>query len=461
MYRAISYRAIALVTVASVAAACSSLGGDAGTGPTPSSGRPGAVGGRLDDVFSRAEANLEWPRGYCVETYSRIADLAGQLASATEENANVRRDAIILTHQARATVNECDVFDNGKRPAQLENRYLRADMQIWAAQLEFDRTHPGNQELSTNASSAANPVASPPDGFTPLQKYRDCTDIACPTFVALPSGNFQMGGTPVEQERLEIDDYRAAWESPRHEVAINKPFGIADTEVTRAQFEAFAKETGYQIPAGCIEFPPPPDSTTATSSMWNANGTWTDPHIPQGPADPVVCVSRPDAESFARWLSKKTGATYRLPTEAEWEYAARAGTESPYYWGWNINEGCNYAAGYDQRTAAATGYGFPTQVGCDDGAAYTRAVGSYLPNAWGLFDVTGNAREWVSDAWEPNLISGPTTEAPRTAGVHEFPVLRGGAWDYMPQNLRIAYRSAYYSNYIRSYMWGFRLVREF
>ncbi|GGH58269.1 hypothetical protein GCM10007359_04270 [Rothia aerolata] len=226
-------------------------------------------------------------------------------------------------------------------------------------------------------------------------------------------------------------------------------------------FRQFVAETGYAMPAGGVGFPAPPETMDPTSSMYREGVTWENPGIPQdSDQHPVVQVSRADAQAFARWVSVKTGQNWRLPTEAEWEYAARAGTQTAYFWGEDINDGSEYAAGYDIRSDEVTGYGFPDRMEADDHAAYTAEIGSYKPNPWGLYDVTGNAREWVADYWEPNLESGPYTEEARTAGVAEFPVLRGGGWDYMPQNLRIAYRSAYYNNYIHSNMWGFRLVRD-
>lgn len=242
-----------------------------------------------------------------------------------------------------------------------------------------------------------------------------------------------MGGDEAELERHDVDEYRQEWESPKHEVNITKRFGITPTEVTREMFAAFVQDTGYATAPNGIGFPEPPETTEPTSSMYREGVTWQEPGIPQdSDKHPVVHVSRADAEAFAEWLSAKTGQTWRLPPEVEWEYAARAGTDSASFLGQDVN----------------------------DGAEYTAEVGSYKPNAWGLYGMTGNAREWVSDYWEPNLESGPNDEQPRTAGVSTFPVLRGGAWDYMPQNLRIAYRSANYNNYIHSTMWGFRLVRE-
>lgn len=242
-----------------------------------------------------------------------------------------------------------------------------------------------------------------------------------------------MGGDEAELERHDVDEYRQEWESPKHEVNITKRFGITPTEVTREMFAAFVQDTGYATAPKWNWFPRTARDHRANIFDVSRGGYLAGARHPQdSDKHPVVHVSRADAEAFAEWLSAKTGQTWRLPPEVEWEYAARAGTDSASFLGQDVN----------------------------DGAEYTAEVGSYKPNAWGLYGMTGNAREWVSDYWEPNLESGPNDEQPRTAGVSTFPVLRGGAWDYMPENLRIAYRSAYYNNYIHSTMWGFRLVRE-
>ena len=419
---------------------------------------------KLNKTFTTAEANTAWPKGMCTSVYTDIKNDSATLSTQTANRPNLvqlHTDAGILNESAKAMLNECATFDGPNRPAQLENRYLRVDMQLWAEQFKLDLDAPHNTANATKTRGKANVITTVADGKKKdLSTFRDCSDAICSTFTVIPKGTYMMGGTAKEQELINVQDYRRAWESPRHKVSINKRFAISNTEVTRGQFAQFVKETGYRVANGCVGFPPPPNSQSSDSSMWRAGNSWRNPGFAQTDNDPVVCISRPDAQAYATWLSKKTGQNYRLPSEAEWEYAARAGTTSPYFWGWDINDGCAYAAMYDQRSDKATGYGFKPKAECDDHAAYTNRVGSYKPNPWGLFDVTGNAREWTSDAWEPNLNSGPYTEAPRTGGVKQFPVLRGGGWDYMPQNERIAYRSSYYSNYIRSNMWGTRLVRE-
>ena len=420
---------------------------------------------RLNVIFEEAESNLEWQPGYYRDVYTRIRDEATTLEKAVnaDDNPQLKRDAGILRDEAEAMLGEEDEFEAEEPPAQLENRYTRADMQLWRDRLDFAIANPDNDERPTaGIEQVSQDKATANDGeLEDLQSYADNAGDFQVDFTVIPTGEFQMGGDEPEWQRHDVDSERREWESPKHPVTISKRYGIMNTEVTRDMFAKFVEETGYATAAGGIGFPPPPDSTSSTSSMYREGVTWQEPGIPQESGKhPVVQVSRADAEAFANWLSAKTGQTWRLPSEAEWEYAARAGTDTAYFWGEDVNDGNEYAAGYDVRTDEATGYGFEPIMETDDGAAYTAEVGSYKPNPWGLYDMTGNAREWVQDYWEPNYDSGPDSEAPRTGGEKTFPVLRGGAWDYMPQNLRIAYRSAYYNNYIHSTMWGFRLVRE-
>ncbi|MEX3609535.1 SUMF1/EgtB/PvdO family nonheme iron enzyme [Rothia sp. LK2588] len=415
----------------------------------------------LNRIFKEAEAVTQWPKGYYRDVYTRILKASQKLIDTTSAQINpqLALDAGILNRQAQAMLNEESQFEQEKRPAQLENRYTRVDMQLWRDRLAFDLKNPYNEQKATAGVTAV--AQSAPAANKPLETYSDNAGSFRVNYKVIPAGTFEMGGDQAEWERHNVDDYRRVWESPKHPVTIRRNFGIMPTEVTRDMFAAFVAETGYAMPAGGVGFPAPPQSQDPNSSMYRPGVTWQNPGIPQNSgSEPVVQVSRVDAKAFARWLSAKTGQNWRLPSEAEWEYAARAGTTTAYYWGEDINDGNEYAAGYDVRTDAATGYGFKPMMETDDGAAYTAPVASYKPNAWGLYDMTGNAREWVADYWEPNLESGPYTEQARTSGVEEFPVLRGGAWDYMPQNLRIAYRSAYYNNYIHSNMWGFRLVRD-
>jgi formylglycine-generating enzyme required for sulfatase activity len=241
------------------------------------------------------------------------------------------------------------------------------------------------------------------DSQLPVE-IQDCT--VCPVMVELPAGSFLMG--TAEADRL-IDPRTgkpAKNDMPQHPVTIGTPFAIGKFEVTAKQFGDFVSASGYQPEAPCMEFSPPESFTISADFNWNDTG------FPQTNDAPVGCVSFFDAQAYAAWLSTISGNTYRLPTEAEWEYAARAGSTTPFYWGTDTAVVCDYAnvrsAGaftISKRQAEAdVSPGFP----CDDGFAHSAPVGSFLPNAFGLYDMQGNAWEWVTDCNHKNYAGAPT-----------------------------------------------------
>lgn len=412
-------------------------------------------------TLSEAEKKGSWPAGYCEKTYSDIAEISNKaysLSKETNNTAEITENFRQLNKQAEAMLKLCGDFDNNTFPGgQLQTRYLRADMSLWKAQ--FDMLFNNNPTPLSKINIVRSNSAKPAEKLKDFQKFRDCEDFYCSQMVVLPKGNYLMGGTPEEHLALNVDKYRADWESPRHAVQIGNAFAISTTEVTVQDFAQFVQETKREMAAGCLAFPGYPAMSNREYAIYQPNLSWENPGFEQSAMSPVTCVTRTDAEDYAIWLSAKTGVHYRLPSEAEWEYAARAGTNTPYFWGNKVEDGCNYATFYDESTDKATGFRF-IMAKCDDKTPYTATVANFKPNNWGIYDITGNVREWVSDAWESSYETGPYTEAPRKTGVSQFPVLRGGAWNYMPQNVRIAYRSAYYSWPMRANMWGFRLVRE-
>ena len=154
----------------------------------------------------------------------------------------------------------------------------------------------------------------------------------------------------------------------------------------------------------------------------------------------MTCVSWNDAQAYVAWLSETTGVRYRLPSEAEWEYAARAGTTTSRYWGGSANGQCPYANGAD-RTAGRR-FGDWTVADCADGSVFTVPVGTLQPNAFGLFDVLGNLSEWTADCWNPGYVEAPVDGRPRSTGACGLRVVRGGGWSDTPGTLRAANRAA-------------------
>jgi formylglycine-generating enzyme required for sulfatase activity len=193
------------------------------------------------------------------------------------------------------------------------------------------------------------------------------------------------------------------------------------------------------------------------SGTWN--GYWPDagPQRFDGDWQPVVGVTWDEAVAFARWVSKVDGRlSYRLPTEAEWEWACRAGGTSRYWWGDDARSGWRYANGYDQATRRLVGVEREAWEG-DDGYRASAPVGSYAPNPWGLFDMIGNVREWCSDWYGPYGTSSVTDPTGAAEGSRR--ALRGGSWFDVPVMSRCASRGRYPPDVRRPYN-GLRLVVE-
>ena len=240
--------------------------------------------------------------------------------------------------------------------------------------------------------------------------------------VVVPVGSFLMGSP--ESEAGRWDDGR---EGPVHPVTIGHRLAVGVNEVTRGEFARFVSATGRSMGDGC---------RTSESGVWKERSGrhWKSPGFSQTDAHPVVCVSWNDAQAYMRWLSGRTGEEYRLLSEAEWEYVARAGTETARYWGASESGQCRYANGADASTD------FDWRTGCNDGHASTAPVGRYEANGYGLHDVLGNVWEWVEDCWNDSYAGAPRDGSAWTSGVCSVRVLRGGSWYLPPKYLRSALR---------------------
>ncbi len=266
------------------------------------------------------------------------------------------------------------------------------------------------------------------------------------TLVLIPAGAFTMGSTDAQLQAVagKWPAAKANWlwdEKPAHKVTISRAFWMGKHEVTVGQFRKFVDATGYKTDAekgtklkGAIV------ATEGTVKL-PEDATWRNPYFRQTDDCPVVCVSWDDACAFAVWLNtndkdKPAGHRYRLPAEAEWEYACRAGTSTWFQWGDDPDKGkgwCNAADLAAQKT-------FPNWdvVNWDDGFVYTAPVGSFKANAFGLQDMHGNVWEWCEDGYE-HYEKGEQAD-PRRAEPGGTRVVRGGAWCYSPRLLRSAAR---------------------
>ncbi len=309
---------------------------------------------------------------------------------------------------------------------------------------------------ATTAPSLQRPSTGEPTSRQPSQAGRafiDCAD--CPRMVVIPSGSFMMGSPEDEPGRRQ-------YEGPQRTLSI-ATFAVSETEITRGRYAAFAQETNRPAAGGCYTHG---DGTDDISDLV-LSASWRDPGFEQTLDHPVVCVSWRDAKDYAAWLAGKTGQNYRLPSEAEWEYAARAGTTTAFFWGESADRDCVHMNGGDHSLVRAVpawqgsvlkalraGDPRARLVECDDGSPFTSVVGRYEPNPFGLRDIIGNAWEWVEDCWSESL---PMVSHAQTAGTCDHRT-RGGSWDDFPEDLRSARRSRLAPDVRRSDV-GIRLAR--
>jgi formylglycine-generating enzyme len=278
---------------------------------------------------------------------------------------------------------------------------------------------------------------------------QDCPE--CPEMVTIPSGRFVMGAAPGEEEREYLAlDFRNR-SAPQRSVNV-RSLAVGRYEVTRGQYRVFVQATGRAGDA-CFVW-------NADSFELDASKSWRSTGYAQDDRHPATCVSWEDAHAYVKWLSEHTGKTYRLLTEAEWEYAARAGTTSARFWGDDPGQACKHANGADASTQAEVPAARNWHVAnCNDGHAHTAPVGTFRPNAFGLHDMLGNVEEWTQDCWNPNHGGAPADASARTAGDCGLGVVRGGSWHDAPVGLRSAYRVGSPVT-IRVYSRGFRVARD-
>ena len=255
----------------------------------------------------------------------------------------------------------------------------------------------------------------------------------------------------------DLDNDAEDDEKPPHRVRITRPFYLGVTEVTRGQFRRFVDDAGYQTEG---------ESDGKGGSGWNEEArkfeqdpkyTWQSPGFEQTDEHPVLNVTWNDAVAFCQWLSRKEGKTYRLPTEAEWEYACRAGTTTRYQVG-EDPEGLAVVGNLADGTAHDK---FPDwdAIAARDGYVFTAPVGRFTPNAWGLLDMHGNVWEWCSDWYAKDYYGRSAAEDPGGANPASLRVLRGGGWYPEPRVARSANRNAFVPD-LRYVNVGFRLARD-
>lgn len=273
--------------------------------------------------------------------------------------------------------------------------------------------------------------------------------------VRIPAGEFDMGSAPGEPGHV-------ANEGPVHRVRITKAFEMGVHEVTNAQFEAFVKATGYATEAERdveggfgIDF-------ERAEVIQDPDTDWRNPGFPgfpPGPDHPVLMISWRDAEAFCRWLSQKEGRRYRLPTEAEWEYAARGGTRTPWWTGPEAKSLARAGNVADQAFRAKVARASWAEA-WDDGFAFTAPVGSFAANGFGLHDVHGNVWEWCLDWHAPDYYARSPKDDPPGPAEGGFRAIRGGGWWNDAKQSRSAQRIYFKATFRYCLLSGFRVVRE-
>jgi formylglycine-generating enzyme required for sulfatase activity len=266
----------------------------------------------------------------------------------------------------------------------------------------------------------------------PGDRFKECE--TCPEMIVIPRGDFMMGSNAGEPGH-EVD------EAPVHKVTISARIAVARYAVTVADFETFVAVTGYRPGIGCRVF---------EGGRWTERSdlSFRNPGFPQGPNHPVVCVNWNDAKAYTDWMTARMSGEYRLPTEAEREYATRAASSTAFWWG---NDIAPSQAGYDWTHVFGNGPRGQARRG-------THPVDAFQSNPWGLFQMHGNVSEWVEDCWNDNYRGAPIDGSAWQSGDCRRRVLRGGSWGYVPKDLRASYREGATLSF-RNFNFAFRVVR--
>ena len=311
---------------------------------------------------------------------------------------------------------------------------------------------------ATNACLGADPAAkASPGGANMPSSFRDCKD--CPEMVMVPAGKFTMG-------RTVRDLYAELWDSdreePPHEVTIARPFAVSKFEITTGQFAKFADASS---------------ETSSSCDVWRVNKGKKEggdfhfvkvkngqaPGFAQGSSHPAVCVSFDSATKYTQWLAKQTGKGYRLLSEAEWEYAARAGATGSYLWGETdaSSRACRFANVSDRAFGRWSNGHLVAFSGCDDEQSNTAPVGTFAPNPFGLHDMIGNVMEWVEDCWHANYTGAPVDGSAWQGEKCTRRIVRGGSWfGGTLRHYAFSYRSYRGGQDERAHMdVGFRIAR--
>jgi formylglycine-generating enzyme required for sulfatase activity len=358
--------------------------------------------------------------------------------AAAAERARAAEKAKILAEQA-AAAEQAKAAEKAAARAKIEEAARLAGVVIENAGIGKE-TQSDGPRLSTvcpGSSPRVEALSSRPAqtlsqteecALAPKDVFRECQN--CPEMVVIPSGEVLVGSS-----RSEIDiGLAAANEGPQHKVVIKQPLAIGRFEVTRDQFAAFVNASGYKAGDHCFTF-------EQNAPQDRANRSFMNPGYVQDGNHPAVCVSWADAKAYVAWLSQTTSKSYRLLSEAEFEYAARAGTTSRFGFGNDPAEICKFANGADHAAKIAGLPGDAPYMGCRDGFPFTAPVGSLTPNAFGLYDLIGNVWEWTEDCYYGDYATAKADSAAHPSATCSTRAVRGGDWFSTEASLRPAVRA--------------------
>ena len=418
----------------SVAALLAALAGAPGPTPTELAQRQAAA--RVEEetrlaqlaALRKADAQAAMAAQQAKERLRREHEARekSQAEEAKRERKEVLRQLLLQRREADADQARLAKEEQNRRA--LQARAAAA----YRSEQERARTEPASRkqaEIEAQLPLPDSPVADP-EGVL-RDRFLDGSGRG-PELVLIPTGRFQMGSTELERQRALEAGAKKAWvarETPQHWVGVERAVAMGRYPVTVGEWRAFVRASGWQA-QGAVN--------------------WAAPGFQQTEAHPVVGVTWHDAQLYVIWLSAQTGQVYRLPSEAEWEYACRAGTRTAFSFGDEIDTSlANYDGNYSYNGSPKGEY----RLG-------SSRCGEFAPNPWGLFDMHGNVWEWVQDVVHDNYEGAPiTAQALEEGGDQSRRVLRGGAWSYSPRYLRSALRNGF-SATLSNDIVGFRVLRE-
>lgn len=280
--------------------------------------------------------------------------------------------------------------------------------------------------------------------------FRDCDD--CPELVYIAPGQFTMGSTPAETQAAGVPAARAINEHSPVVVTVNYAFAMGRHELTIREFRDFAESTGFVATPGCF-------GLQGRAWVMDPMATWDDPGYPVSDAHPAACLSVNEYQRYLDWLSAKTGARYRLPTEAEWEYMANLGSaQPPRLWRSQDDDACELVNAADKQFTDNYDGEWPAFT-CDDGFMITSPTGHFPGNRLGMFDVLGNTAEATADCFMAGHAGRPTDGSAHVSSPCGALVFKGGSWAAEPSFLRPAFRVAA-TREVRGNGFGLRVLRE-